>query len=139
MKKALLKHIIPNTALGSLMALIFIAILNLLNGTNVGYYSKWLIMIFGYAGIYTIYCYGLGRREIKNAILAYIIEYLYWYVCLAGLSLATGWLDLSVGNLIIYAICTLIAYVAFCLYYKIRIKMQAEEINELIAKRTSES
>lgn len=139
MKKALFKHIIPNTALGILMMLIFTAVFNLLNGMNVGYYSKWLILIFGYAGIYTIYCYGLGRLEIKNTILAYVIEYLYWYVCLVGISLLTGWLGFSVANLIIYAVCTLIAYVAFCLYYKIRIKMQAEEINELIAKRTNNS
>ena len=139
MKKALLKYIIPNTALGILMMFLFTAVFGLINGTNVGYYSKWLILIFGYAGIYTIYFYGLGRLEIKNVILSYVIEYLYWYVCLAGLSLATGWLGLSVENLMIYAICTLIAYVTFCLYYKIRIKMQAEEINELIAKRMNES
>lgn len=135
MKKALFKHIIPNTALGTLIMFIFTAVFNMMYGVNVAYYVKWMVLIVGYAGIYTIYYYVLEKVEIKNTILAYIIEYLYWYFCLAGISLLTGWIGFSVANLILYAVCTLIAYVAFCLYYKVRIRMQAEEINELIARK----
>ncbi len=138
MKKALFKHIIPNTALGFLVMFVFTAIYNIFQGIEVAYYSKWLIMIVGYACIYMVYCYGVGRLEFKNSILMYVIEYLYWYLCLVGVSLLSGWLGFHVRNLVIYAVCSLIAYIGLYWFYSVRMQIQAQEINELISKKNSE-
>lgn len=138
MKRALFKHIIPNTAVGFLVMFIFSAVFNIFQGVEVAYYSKWLIMIAGYAFIYVIYCYGVGRLEFKNTMVLYVVEYLYWYVCLVGISILTGWMGFSATNLIIYAVCTLIAYIGLYWYYQIRMQIQAQEINELISRKNNE-
>lgn len=138
MKRALFKHIIPNTALGILVMFVFTAIFNISQGVWVEYYSKWLVMIVGYTCIYMIYCYGMSKLEYKNRIVMYIVEYLYWYVCLVGISLLTGWMGCTIRNLIIYAVCTMIAYIGLYWFYSVRMKIQAQEINELISKRNME-
>ncbi len=138
MKKAIFNLIIPNTALCVTVMLIFTTVNHLIQGTERNYYLRLLFLMIGFAVINTLHFLIIGKYEFKNRITMHLSNYLYWFFCLLGVYLLTDWISFSFINIVLLAFGVLISYVCLYFYEYIRIKFRVEEINELIARRSTE-
>lgn len=137
--KTLLKNIIPQTGLFTMALILISAIYNIVGNSEAKLlFVKLLILIGGGFLLCCVeYCI-LPSVWQKNAKRGLFFSCLTWYVGIGVLMLATGWIGLSVPNLISFTVIFLINYFVITWYNTYRLKLDAEEINRYLEQRNTE-
>ena len=137
--KTLAKHILPQTGLFTIVLILISGIYNILaNSSAKPLFIKLLIII---AGAFILNClefYVFNWKYFRSYMALMITSVFTWYIGIAGLMIVSGWMGHSPSNLVMYTIEFAIVYYGFLCYNRYRLKKDADEINEALAKRNAE-
>ena len=137
--KTLLKNIIPQTGLFTMALILISAIYNIVGNSEAKLlFVKLLILIGGGFLLCCVeYCI-LPSVWQKSAKRGLFFSCLTWYVGIGVLMLATGWVGLSVPNLISFTVIFLINYFVITWYNTYLLNLEADEINRYLEQRNTE-
>lgn len=136
--KTLIKHILPQTGLFTIVFILISAFYNIAeNSPAKPLFIRLLIFI---AGAFIFSClefYLYNRKHFRSYKALLFTSVLTWYIGIGGLMIVTGWMGFHLHNVIIFTIEFALVYYGFMLYNSYRLKRDAEEINEALAKRNT--
>ena len=134
--KTLIKHVLPQTGLFTVVLILISAFYNITsNSAEKLLFIKLLIIIAGSFLLNCLEFYLYNRRHFRSFKFLFLTSVLTWYIGVGGLLVLTGWMGLSISTLIAYTIEFALIYCGFIFYNNYRLKKDAEEINEALAKR----
>ena len=134
--KTLVKHVLPQTGLFTIVLILISALYNILeNSPAKPLFIKLVILI---ACAFILSClefYLYNRKHFRSYKALLFTSVLTWYIGIGGIMILSGWMDFGLSNLIIYTIEFALVYYGFLCYNSYRLKKDAEEINEALSKR----
>ena len=134
--KTLIKHVLPQTGLFTVVLILISAFYNITsNSAEKLLFIKLLIIIAGSFILNCLEFYLYNRKHFRSFKFLFLTSVLTWYIGVGGLLVLTGWMGLSISTLIEYTIEFALIYCGFIFYNSYRLKKDAEEINEALAKR----
>ena len=136
--KTLVKHVLPQTGLFTIVVILISAIYNITaNSPFKPLFIKLLIII---AGAFVLHCleyYIFNYKYFRSYKVLLITSVFTWYIGIGGLMILSGWMGYRLSNLIMYTVEFALVYYGFLRYNRYRLKKDAEEINEALAKRNT--
>ena len=136
--KTLVKHVLPQTGLCTIVFLLISAFYNIAEDTSdKPLFIKLIIFIACGFILSCLEFYLYNRKHFQSYKVLLITSVLTWYIGIGASMILTGWMSPHLSNLIIYTIEFALVYYGFICYNSYRLKKDAEEINEALAKRKS--
>ena len=138
--KTLVKHVLPQTGLFTIVFILVSAFYNIIGDSTLKPLFINLTTFIAVAFLLNcleFYLYNRKYFRSYNALL--FTSILTWYIGIGGMLLLTGWMSFGLSHLIMYTIEFALIYLGFMFYNRYRLKKDAEEINEALAKRNSNS
>ncbi|MBE5950770.1 MAG: DUF3021 domain-containing protein [Lachnospiraceae bacterium] len=134
--KTLVKHVLPQTGLFTIVFILISAFYNITENSPLKPLFIKLLLIIAIA--FTLSClefFLYNRKHFRSYNALFFTSVASWYIGVGGIMILTGWMGYSLSHLIIYTIEFAFIYYGFMLYNSYRLKKDAEEINEALAKR----
>ena len=136
--KTLVKHVLPQTGLFTIVFILISAFYNIAENSPLKPLFINLLLIIAIA--FTLSClefFLYNRKHFRSYNALLFTSVASWYIGIGGIMILTGWMGYSLSHLIIYTIEFALIYYGFMLYNSYRLKKDAEEINEALAKRNT--
>lgn len=134
--KTLVKHVLPQTGLFTIVFILISAFYNIVDNSPLKLLFIKLLLIIAIAFILNcLEFYLYNRKHFRSYNTLFFTSVVSWYIGIGGVMILTGWMGYGLSNLIIYTIEFALIYYGFMLYNSYRLKKDAEEINEALAKR----
>lgn len=134
--KTLVKHVLPQTGLFTIVFILISAFYNIAESSLLKPLFIKLLLIIAIAFVLNCLEYYLYNwKYFRNYNTLIFTSVISWYIGIGGVMILTGWMGYSLSHLIIYTIEFALIYYVFMLYNNYRLKKDAEEINEALAKR----
>ena len=134
--KTLVKHVLPQTGLFTTVVILISAFYNIVENSSLKPLFMKLLIIIAVGFVLTCMEYYLFNfRYFSSYNLLRFTSVLTWYVGIGGVMILTGWMGYHLSSLLIYTAEFALVYYGFLRYNTYRLKKDAEEINEALAKR----
>ena len=133
--KTLVKHILPQTGLFTIVFILISAFYNITQNSLLKPLFIKLLLIISIAFVLSCLEYYLyNRKYFRHYNTLLFTSVISWYIGIGGVMILTGWMGYSLSHLIVYTIEFALIYCIFMLYNTYRLKKDAEEINDALAK-----
>ncbi len=131
--KQIFKIYIPSACITFTLTAVLTCISNLLQG-NAGIYNAWFLQMFAFIVVIDVLDFVLGYINFKSYLAYFATEFVLAYIAMLGFGYLGNWFSFTLHNLIITSIIFVIVYSSVHSYFYKMSHMQAEEINNLLAK-----
>ena len=131
--KQIFKIYIPSACITFTLTALLTCISNLLKG-NAGIYNAWFLQMFAFIVVVDILDFALGYINFKSYLAYFTTEFVLAYIAMLGFGYLGNWFSFTLHNLILTSIIFVSVYSSVHFYFYKISHMQADEINNLLAK-----